>query len=100
MVFEFMSRVLGKKNRLGSKDLAKERLKLVLAQDRVDISPQMFEKLRRDLAKACAKYVEIDEAGMDVRFDSGDRSLALIASVPVIGTKRNPVTSNRRGNMD
>ena len=37
-MFEFMSRVLGKKNRLGSKDLAKERLKLVLAQDRVDIS--------------------------------------------------------------
>lgn len=99
MVFEFMSRVLGKKNRLGSKDLAKERLKLVLAQDRVDISPQMFEKLRRDLAIACAKYVEIDEAAMSVRLDSQDRRLALIASVPVLGTKATAYSSKRRGKM-
>jgi len=99
VVFEFMSRILGRKNRPGSKDLAKERLKLVLAQDRVDISPQMFERLRRDLATACAKYVEIDAANMDVRFDSGDRTLALIASVPVIGTKRDSYNSRRRGNM-
>ncbi len=99
MVFEFVSWILGKKDKPRSKDLAKERLKLVLTHDRVDISPQMFEKLRRDLASACAKYVEIDEAGMNVRFDSQDRTLALVASVPVIGAKRNPYSSKRRGNM-
>ena len=97
MVFEFMSRILGKKNKLGSKNLAKERLKLVLAQDRIDISPQMLERLRRDLASACAKYVDIDEAGMNVRLDSSDRTVALIASVPVVGTKRNVHASKRRG---
>jgi len=43
------------------------------------------------LATACAKYVEIDAANMDVRFDSGDRTLALIASVPVIGTSEIPI---------
>lgn len=95
-MFEFMSRILGRKNRLGSKDLAKERLKLVLAHDRVSISPQMLERLRRDLASACAKYVDIDEAGMNIRFDSSDRSLALIASVPVIGSKQSTHTSKKR----
>lgn len=98
MVFEFMSRILGKRNKPGSKGLAKERLKLVLAHDRIDISPQVFERLRRDLANACAKYVDIDEAGMNVRFDSSERTLALIASVPVIGAKRTAHVSKRRGN--
>jgi cell division topological specificity factor len=99
-VFEFVSWILGKKPKPRSKDLAKERLKLVLTHDRVDISPQMFEKLRRDLAIACAKYVEIDEAGMNVRFDSKDRTLALVASVPVIGSKRKPYSSKHRGKID
>ncbi|HHX27287.1 MAG TPA: cell division topological specificity factor MinE [Firmicutes bacterium] len=98
-MFDFVSWILGKKDKPRSKDLAKERLKLVLTHDRVDISPQMFEKLRRDLAIACAKYVEIDEAGMNVRFDSQDRTLALVASVPVIGTKRTSYSSKGRGKM-
>jgi cell division topological specificity factor len=98
-VFDFVSWILGKKDKPRSKDLAKERLKLVLTHDRVDISPQMFEKLRRDLAIACAKYVEIDEAGMNVRLDSQDRTLALVASVPVIGTKRTSYSSKGRGKM-
>jgi len=83
-----------RKEKPRSKDLAKERLKLVLTHDRVDISPQMFEKLRRDLAIACAKYVEIDEAGMNVRLDSQDRTLALVASVPVIGASEPPILQN------
>ncbi|NLS44455.1 MAG: cell division topological specificity factor MinE [Firmicutes bacterium] len=95
-----MSWILGGRGRKKSKDLAKERLKLVLAHDRVEISPQAFEKLRRDLASACAKYVDIDETGMDIRFDSRDRALALVASVPVIGMKRGPYASKRRGNMN
>lgn len=94
-MFEFMSRILRNKVRPGSKDLAKERLMLVLAHDRVDISPQMFEKLRADLARACAKYVEIDEAGMRVRFDSSESRLALVASVPVLGARRGAPASRR-----
>lgn len=99
MVFDFVSWFLGRRDKPRSKDLAKERLKLVLTHDRVDISPQMFEKLRRDLAIACAKYVEIDEAAMSVRLDSQDRRLALIASVPVLGTKATAYSSKRRGKM-
>ncbi len=90
-MFDFVSRILGGKSRLGgpgSKSLAKERLKLVLACDRVDISPQAFEGLRVDLARAVSKYVDIDETGMKVRFDSSDRRIALVASVPVIGMRR------------
>lgn len=97
-MFDFMSRILGGKSRPGgpgSKSLAKERLKLALACDRVDVSPQMFEGLRVDLARAVSKYVEIDEAGMKLRFDSSDRRLALVASVPVIGMRRGSEAARR-----
>jgi len=100
-VFEFVSRILGRKSKpggLGSKRLAKERRTLALACDRVDVSPQVFEGLRLDLAKAVSKYVEIDEAGMNLRFDSSDKRLALVASVPVIGIRRGNEPTRRGKN--
>lgn len=95
-MWEFVSRVLGKRAKPSSKNLAKERLKMVLVHDRIEISPGMFEGLRVDLAKVFGKYVDIDEAGMSVRFDSTDSRLALVASAPVIRTRRVSQASRRR----
>ncbi|MEW6228408.1 MAG: cell division topological specificity factor MinE [Bacillota bacterium] len=95
-MLEFISRILGRGAKPRSKNLAKERLKLVLAHDRIDVSPGMFEGLRVDLARAFGKYVDIDEAGMKVRFDSTDSRLAVVASAPVIGMRRG-TQAPRRG---
>ncbi len=94
---ELFSRILGMGAKPRSKNLAKERLRAALVHDRMDISPVVFEGLRVDLARVCGKYLDIDESGMKVRFDSVGSRLALVASVPVIGARRNRQAPGRGG---
>jgi len=50
-----------------SKDIARDRLKLVLTHDRVNCSPQLLEMIKADIMKVISNYVEIDESESDVQ---------------------------------
>ena len=72
-----------------SKDIAKERLKLVLINDRTGLSPRMMEELRVEITKVISKYLEIDEQSLDIqmtntRSEDGARFVpALVANIPI-----------------
>jgi cell division topological specificity factor len=72
----------------GIKTTAKPRLRLVLVHDRASLSPGLVNALKEDLIEVISKYMEIDEAGMEVMFDEGDDSVALTANIPVKSVKR------------
>jgi cell division topological specificity factor len=72
----------------GSKDIAKERLRLVLVHDRVNVSPQFIEMLKEDIVGTISQYMEIDEKSMEVTLSSSNSSVALIANIPVRRMKR------------
>ena len=42
-----------------SKNVAKERLKLVLVHDRVDCSPQLLNMIKDDILKVISNYADI-----------------------------------------
>ncbi|MHB1653661.1 MAG: cell division topological specificity factor MinE [Desulfitobacteriaceae bacterium] len=86
-MLEFISRMLGKESG-SSKNIAKERLRLVLVHDRASISPQMLNKLREDLIKVISNYMDIDEGAMEVNLSQDDREVALVANIPVMRMKR------------
>ncbi|HHT69602.1 MAG TPA: cell division topological specificity factor MinE [Limnochordia bacterium] len=86
-MFEFISKLFGGSE--GSKNKAKERLRLVLVHDRASLSPGLVEALEAELIQVISKYLEIDEEGLEVTFDEGDDSVALIANIPVKNVKRN-----------
>lgn len=71
------------RNNWGSKDIAKERLRLVLIQDRATISPQLLEELKNELIKVISKFVEIDPNNTEINLTSDADSVALVTSVPV-----------------
>ncbi|MGI6566314.1 MAG: cell division topological specificity factor MinE [Firmicutes bacterium] len=71
-----------------SKQIAKERLRLVLVHDRVDVSPSLLESLKEDLLEVISKYMEIEEDGLEVNLDKSDKSVALVANIPVRRMKR------------
>lgn len=71
-----------------SKNIAKERLRLVLVHDRASISPQLLEDLKEDMLKVISSYMEIDEMGTEVTLNSDETSVALMASIPVIKINR------------
>lgn len=72
----------------GSKDVAKERLRLVLISDRANITPQVLENLKEDLIKTITKYIEVDVKGLEVFLEREETQVALTASMPVKKMKR------------
>ncbi len=86
-LLDFLNRFFGKDNTT-SKNVAKERLRLVLVHDRANVSPQLLESLKEDLIKVISNYMEIDENALEVNLDSSDDSVALVANIPVVRMKR------------
>ncbi|MDA8234542.1 MAG: cell division topological specificity factor MinE [Clostridia bacterium] len=86
-MLDFLNRFFGKDNTT-SKNVAKERLRLVLVHDRANVSPQLLESLKEDLIKVISNYMEIDENALEVNLDSSDDSVALVANIPVVRMKR------------
>ncbi len=62
---------------------ARERLQLVLAHDRCDLSPELLDQMRREILEVVAKYVEIDLEEGAVSLETEDRMTALVANLPI-----------------
>jgi cell division topological specificity factor len=71
-----------------SKNIAVERLRLVLVHDRANISPGLMEALKEDMIAVISKYMDIDEEAMEINLNSGELSAALVASIPVKRIRR------------
>lgn len=89
-MFDLLQRLLGKEDNTQSKNVAKERLRLVLVQDRCNVSPQILEALKSDLINVISNYMEIDESGLDVSISEEEEALALVANIPILRMRRTP----------
>ncbi len=84
---------LKKSEKEESKNTAKERLHLVLAQDRANISADFLEMMKQEIIEVIKKYIDIDEKAIDVRLtnkESEDGVMgapALYANIPIITIK-------------
>ena len=83
----FLARLFGRSEPT-SRDIAKERLQLVLVHDRVNISPAMLEKMKDELITVISRYVEIEADGVEVNFSQGKHDSRLVADIPVVGPAR------------
>lgn len=76
-----------------SKDTAKERLHLVLMQDRANVSADFLDLMRKEIIEVIKKYIDIDEKAMDVRLttETNEEGVqgapALYANIPIINIK-------------
>ncbi len=53
-----------------SVDIAKDRIKALLVSDRVNCTPDTFEKLQNDLYKTISKYIEVIPEEFKVKMTS------------------------------
>ena len=56
-----------KKATINSKEAAKERLHLVLMQDRANVSADFLELMKQEIIDVIKKYIDVDEGAIDVR---------------------------------
>ena len=84
---DLVDKLLGRQP--ASASTARDRLQLVLAHDRSDLSPELLDQMRREIFEVVAKYVDIDLEEGDVSLETEDRVTALVANLPF----RRPVAS-------
>ena len=78
-----------------SKNVAKERLKLVLINDRANVSPHFLEMIKGDIVRVVSDYMIIDEEGLDIkltktRSNTDNRTISsLVANIPIQKIKEN-----------
>lgn len=76
-----------------SKNAAKERLHLVLMQDRANVSADFLELMKQEIIEVIKKYIEVEEAAIDVRLtnevgeDGTKGAPSLYANIPIVNIK-------------
>ena len=81
-------------SRKKSREIAKDRLKILLISDRVNCSTEMMEMIKTDIAKVIAKYMKIDTESMEIQISKTDRKgrdkiPTLYANIPILDLHKN-----------
>ena len=72
-----------------SKDVAKDRLRLILVSDRANCSTELLEKMRKDIMEVIMRYVDIDDNdGLDINIstivsEQNETVPVLTANIPI-----------------
>ncbi|MBT9167103.1 MAG: Cell division topological specificity factor [Syntrophomonadaceae bacterium] len=71
-----------------SKDIAKERLRLVLVHDRASVSPEFMEQIKEEIIKVISKYMEIDTANAVISLHKTEGTAVLEANLAIKAIRR------------
>ena len=78
-------------NRPTPKDVAKDRLKLILIHDRGDIPHETLERIRMEILEVISKYIEIDSNDVEIAVSKPEtldgNSPSLVANIPIKNIK-------------
>lgn len=85
----FFERILGRDRKSATN--AKERLKLVLIHDRMDMSPATLETLKDELIDVISRYVDIDPQAVHINVAQDGREQRLVADIPLRPSTRRRV---------
>lgn len=70
-----------------TKETACNRLRVVLMQDRTNLTPELMERMRREMVDLLSKYVEMDKDALELNLEQDGDQVALMLSIPVIRAK-------------
>ena len=91
--FKKMGKKEGQIESKNNKDEAKERLHLVLMQDRANVSADFLDMMRQEIIDVIKKYIDVEDGDIDVRLtnkQNGDGTTgapALYANIPIKSIK-------------
>lgn len=93
-IIKFFKNIGKKESTKESSDTAKERLHLVLMQDRANVSADFLELMKQEIIEVIKKYIDVDEKAIDVRLtnkaneDGTTGAPALYANIPIVNIKQ------------
>lgn len=80
-------RLLGRGN-LTSRQIAKDRLQMVLIHDRSDLSPGMLEALKDEIIATIGNRVTVDVEKVTFSLEQDGRTARLVADIPLKAGKK------------
>jgi cell division topological specificity factor len=86
---QFLDRLLGRDQK--SANLAKERMKLVLVHDRIDMTPSEIEDMKDELIEVISRHIEIDSRAVQIEMTQDGRQQRLLADIPLLPVRRRRV---------
>lgn len=95
-----------KEDKKDSKDTAKERLHLVLMQDRANVSADFMELMKQEIIEVIKKYIDVDENSIDVKLtnkvnsDGTTGAPILYANIPILNVKDDTKQINIERKLD
>ena len=81
-MLDALMKIFGKSEK-SSRQIAKDRLQVVLVHDRASISPKLMEQMQNEIIHVVSKYMEIDKRSVEISLADDSESVALVANIPV-----------------
>lgn len=78
----FLERLFGRYEPSSGR-VAKDRLRLVLTQDRAGISPALLDTLKDEIITVISSHVDVDVQGVQVTVTQSGRESSLVADIPL-----------------
>jgi cell division topological specificity factor len=91
-----LGRLFGK--RKGSKEMAKQRLRLVLVHDRSGIPPELLQVIKNEIITVISKHVWVDRDAIEMTLSHQQGQTKLEADIPIASFR--PGTDPARPTQD
>ena len=82
-LFNISGKELDQATEMLSKDTAKQRLKLVLIQDRLELAPEKLEEMKKEIWEVVSKYMIVDDDFMEFEVRRMDDLTVLVSNIEV-----------------
>ena len=82
-LFNISGKELDNATEMLSKDTAKQRLKLVLIQDRLELAPEKLEEMKKEIWEVVSKYMVVDDDFMEFEVRRLDDLTVLVSNIEV-----------------
>ena len=81
----------GLTNKPTPKEVAKDRLKLILIHDRGDLPRETLERIKMEILEVISKYIEIDSNDVEIAVSKSEKldgnNPSLVANIPIKNVK-------------
>ena len=82
-LFNISGKELDLASEMLSKDTAKQRLKLVLIQDRLELAPEKLEEMKKEIWEVVSKFMVVDDDFMEFDVRRVDDLTVLVSNIEV-----------------
>ncbi len=74
---------LSDKNRKTSSEIARQRLRLVLIQDRIELAPDKMEQMKQEILEVVSRYMVVEEEFIEFEVRRLDELIMLVSNIEV-----------------